>query len=480
MSGDKGDVFSKYVISSILMALLLLPLSTHAQSRVTINRANEVVGVTVEGDPVRKLIGEVSLETKDMTMFCDSAYQYLEKDEVHAFGNIEIDTEEERIFADTLIYFTDIDFSQLRGRVIIETDSATLYSQAVDYRFSTKVGHFLEKVRLKDPDGILTANSGFYFREPDSAVFRGQVQLTDSLQYAEGDSLFINRKTKRYTLYGDIFVDDGENNVVLKGDMLKAGSTGHRFLEGNAWLKKFKPDTSDTAAADTTHIRSRIIHSIRTTTETDTHTVINAYHDVRIWSPEFAAVSDTAHYESETETFELTADPAAWHKHIQLTGPYINVKLEDDEIDELISYPAPFVVQQDTTLDRLNQITGDTLIANFTDGDISQIHVYNNGHLLRFTKNENEDPDGAIDMTAPSIKIFFEEGELTEMEAKGPVDGSWLPESEQTAQRRLDRFTWNPEQRPQKPEEPMKRRFPPIPEELPFKLPERYVNAQKE
>ncbi|MDZ7692887.1 MAG: OstA-like protein [Balneolaceae bacterium] len=485
--------------------LLLLPSLASSQNRITINRAKEVMGVTMEGERVRKLLGNVSLRTQNMVMFCDSAYQFLEKNEVRAFGNIEINTPDEQIYADTLIYFTDLDFSQLRGRVIIEADSATLYSQAVDYRFSSKVGHFIEHVRLEDPEGTLTANSGFYYREPDSAVFRGDVQISDSLQYAEGDSLFINRRKNSYRLYSNVFVDDRENHVMLKGDSLKADSVGHRSLLGNAWLKKFKPppDTSraDTANADrtplspdslaaqttpadtsaestssdTTHIQARTIHSYRRTTVADTQAVINAYQNVRIWSPKFAATADTARYNDQTEIFKLSSNPVAWHKQIQLTGPYIEVMLEGDEIDRLTSYPAPFIVQQDTTLDRLHQMTGDTLKAYFTDGDISRIHLYPNSHLFYFTKDNNGQSDGAVDMTSPSIRIFFENGELVEMKAQGPGDGTYLPESEQTAKRRLDGFAWTPDQRPQKPTGSMKRRLPPIPQEISFTLPRRYL-----
>ncbi|MFH5832838.1 OstA-like protein [Halalkalibaculum sp. DA384] len=531
----------KILLSALCIVALTIPKPVEAQNQVTINQAEEVIGATVQGERVRKLIGEVSLRTDDMVMYCDSAYQYLEKNEVRAFGNIEIDTPEEQIYADTLVYFTDVDFSQLRGRVIIEADSATLFSQAVDYRFSTKVGHFLEYVRLEDQEGVLTANSGFYYREPDSAVFRGDVQIADSLQYVEGDSLFINRQKETYRLYGNIFVDDRENNVMLKGDSLKADTVGHRKLEGDAWLKKFgaEPDTSadssdpsltdrssginprpadssttpdsirddslspyvrqkrariappdsintsgtpspappDTAASDTTHIRARTIYSIQETTDTDTISVINAYQNVRIWSPKFSAVADTARYDDQTENFVLRSNPTAWHKQVQLTGPYIRVRLENGEIDQLVSFPVPFVVQQDTAIDRLNQITGDTLRVNFIQGEISRIHVAPNGQLLRFTKNENDEPDGAVEMTAPSITLLFEAGALDSMKALGPVDGMYLPESQKTAERRLDGFTWTPELRPQRPREPMKRRLPPIPEDPPFELPARYRQA---
>ncbi len=535
LSPKKLLIRTSKILIGFSLILHCLPDSANAQNRVTINRAKEVIGVTVEGERVRKLLGDVSLKTENMVMYCDSAYQYLEKNEVRAFGNIEIETPDELIFADTLVYFTDVDFSQLRGRVVIEADSATLFSEAVDYRFSTKVGHFLEKVRLEDPDGILTAQSGFYYREADSAVFRGDVQLSDSLQYVEGDSLFINRKKNTYRLYGDLFVDDRENNVMLKGDSLKSDSVGHRLLEGNAWLKKYKEKTDTTAidstmadtsrvppisadttahdsaeasyqrqrqmamdtsvgkpdsvatsqppdssSSDTTHIRAQKIHSIEKTTPADTQAVINAYHNVRIWSPKFAAIADTAHYDDQTETFVLRSNPIAWHKQIQLTGPYIKVQLKNDEINRLISHVRPFVVQQDTSIDRLNQVTGDTLRVNFTNGEISRIHVYPNSHLLRFTKNENGEADGLVDMTAPSTTLLFEGGELDTMKALGPVDGFYLPKGEKTAERRLDGFVWSPEKRPKKPTQPMEPRLPPIPEEPPFQLPKRYLNAQKE
>ncbi|MDR8390410.1 hypothetical protein NC796_04600 [Aliifodinibius sp. S!AR15-10] len=539
---SKFPTLPLFLLAGILF-LSISPQKAHGQNRVTINKAQEVMGVTMQGERVRKLIGNVSLRMDDMVMYCDSAYQFLERSEVRAFGNIEIDTPNEQIYADTLIYFTDVDFSQLRGRVIIEADSATLFSQAVDYRFSTRVGHFLKDVRLQDPDGVLKANSGFYYREPDSAVFRGNVQISDSLQYIEGDSLFINRRKNTYRLYSNVFVDDRENSVILKGDSLKSDTTGHRRLEGNAWLKKFEPQPDTTAPApdtlvadslkpaiqrqtlppyartdtttttedtlstyfmqnrpdsiktdtttttttqttgssppDTTHIRAQIIYSIQETSPPDTQAVINAYKNVRIWSPKFSAVSDTARYDDQTENFILRSNPTAWHKQIQLTGPYIRVRLQNNDIDELVSYPQPFVVQQDTTLDRLNQITGDTLRVNFVNGDISKIHVFPNSHLLRYTKNENDEPDGAIDMTAPSITLLFKEGALDTMKALGPVDGMYLPESKKTADRRLEGFVWTPDRRPKKPSEPMKRRLPPIPEDPPFELPIRYIEASK-
>ena len=498
----------------------------NAQNSINILQADSIVGGQVEGQRVQKILGHVHLRSNDMAMKCDSAYQFVNKNEFRAYGNIEIDTGEEHIWTDTLVYFSDVDFSQLRGRVVIEADTTTLFGHSVDYRFSTKVAHFIDHIRLEDQQGVLVANSGFYYREADSAVFRGQVQVADTVQYLEGDSLFSNRQTDYYEIHGNVFAHDRKNKTMLKGDYLQADSTGRRLLEGNAWLKSFKnksngdstqaaspqtqatrpdslrpdslfqrpvfqPDSlaknqrgtsanqpveakTDTSRADTTHIRAKKILSVRRRTETDTATTIHAFHNVRIWSMKFSAISDSARYESDTEIFELRSNPKAWHETIQLTGPYILVRLEDGSIKQLTSHPNPFTVQQDTVLDRLNQIKGDTLNAYFNEGNLSRIVVNGNSHLLYFTEDDSGQPDGGVELTAPVTRLLFENGRPDSLISIGNLQGSYLPESEQTAQRRLDGFTWNPEMRPQRPTSKMEPRFPPIPDKRPFKLPRRY------
>ncbi|HEX6981977.1 MAG TPA: OstA-like protein [Balneolaceae bacterium] len=450
-----------------------------AQNEVTIIEANRIVGGTYQGERVQKILGDVHLKTEEIEIYADSVYQFVNLNEIRASGNIEIITDTERIWADSLVYYTDIDFSKLRGRVIIEADSTTLFGNSVDYRFSTKVAHFLDEIRFEDQRGVLLANSGFYFREADSAVFRGQVQLSDSLQYLEGDSLFINRQTEYYELYGDIFGHDRDNHSMLQGHYLEADSTGKRILKGNAWIKNFEPDSADSAQTDTTHIQAKIIISESIESPADTTTLVHAFENVRIWSPDFSAIGDTLLYIDSTQTFEIWSNSIAWHENVQLTGPYIKATLKNGDIDSLISYPRPFSVQQDTSLNRLNQITGDTLEADFEEGSLEEIYVYGNAHLLRFTKNEAGEADGAIDLTAPDIFIFFENGELVEMKAIGAVNGSYLPGGPETAERRLEGFAWNPDLRPQRPEEGMERRFPPIPDEVFFELPPRYINHLK-
>ena len=310
----------------------------------------------------------------------------------------------------------------------------------------------------------------------------------DSIRYTvqKGDSLFKIAREHNMSVEALKNINDLTTNTISVGQELKvlkdrnpptADSLAANTDTLSAFTQSVEPDTSSSAArTDTTHIRAHRILSVRSSNGEDTTTVVNAYEEVRIWSQKFSAISDTSRYDDLNNTFELWSEAKTWHNEVQLSGPYIKVFLEDGEIDRLQAYPNPFAVQQDTSLDRLNQIKGDTLNAYFQGGNLSQIHVFGGSHLLRFTKNEQGEADGAVDLTAPSTRIFFEDGELVELKSTGAINGSYLPESEQTAKRQLEGFIWTPKLRPQRPQENMTPRFPPVPEARPFELPRRYVN----
>lgn len=442
----------------------LLPATSQAQNLVQIQRAKEVRNITENGEPIRKMY-EVRLRTGNIEMVCDSAWQFLNQNELRAFGNIEIVTPDETIWSDTLYYYTDRELSLLRGRVIIQQDSTTLFGEKVDYDFLRKIAYFEQGIRLEDEGGTLIAQRGTYFQNQDSVIFRGDVQVADSAQYAEGDSLFVNRESNYLQLHSNILVADSTNNGLLTGDYLEADSTGRRFVDGNSYFRKISADTTDT-----THINSMQLLLI----EQDSADLIRAYENVSVWSSNFSSVSDTLLYDSSTEIFELISNPIAWHNNIQLTGPYITVQMDSSDVKRLRSYHNTIAVQEDSATGRLHQIKGDTLIADFSEGDISQIKIYPNSRVLYHTKNEQDEPDGAVEYSSPQTVMYFQSGELQRVVA-GKNTGYFFEEFPGLAERRLDGFAWNPDRRPQRPDTVAVPRFPPVPKERPFVLPRRFV-----
>ncbi|TVR16151.1 MAG: hypothetical protein EA391_08885 [Balneolaceae bacterium] len=449
----------------IFIAHFSSPQHLYSQSRVNIIQADRAIGGIVDGQNVRKILGNVILQTDKMLMETDSVYQFVDRNLLMAFNN-QIETENEMIWADTLLHNTRTDFSRLRGRVIIQSEQNIVFSDSIDVDQVLDLAIFNVPVRFEDERGILIAENGLYYQAVDSAVFRGNVQLADSTQYLEADSLFMNRSADLYELFGRVYADDFEDNVRFSGDYLYADSLGYRLLTGDAWLMEVNE-----AETDTTHLFAEIIELL----ETDTTSYMDSYGNVRIWSPKFSAIADTANYRDDIDQFILRSNPILWQKRMQLTGPYIEALLENDEIKFLRSFTQPIVVMEDSTTGRLHQMTGDTLHAYFDDGNIERIRVFNNNESIFHNTNEDDEPDGLIEMiSAGSLTMYFTEGDIDSLVAMRNIDGSFLPEESQNIERRLDNFRWDPELKPEKPEL-RSPRLPPIPEERPFEMPPRYM-----
>lgn len=448
-----------------LLISLLSSQTVQAQDRVIINQADQAEGITIDGESVRKILGNVILTTEEMVLETDSVYQYTNRNLLTAF-NIQIETENEMIWADTLYHDTEVEVSRLRGRVIIQSDQNLMFSDSLDVDMQTDIATFNVPVRFEDEDGSLIAQSGLYYQAVDSAVFRGNVQLSDTTQYIEADSLFMNREKDLYEMYGQVYANDYEDDVRFAGEYLYADSTGYRLLREDAWLMEVSESKEDT-----THLFAETIEL----TETDTVSYMDAYQNVRMWSLEFSAVADTANYRDDLEQFILRSSPKLWHEDIQLSSPYTEAYMEDDNIRFLTSYPRPIVVQEDSITGRLHQMTGDTLNAYFEEGELERIRVFNNTEIIFHQHDENDEPDGLIEMTStgPAV-MYFEDGDFDEFKAEQSINGTYLPEDPANVDRQLDNFQWDPDLKPQRPEVRTPR-LPPIPEERPFELPPRYL-----
>ncbi len=469
------NTFSAHRISGLIPALLLAVMiallpgphaeTAEAQNRVRILQSDQLEGVTTEDGRIRKLTGNVKLQTDDFTIVCDSAMQYLDLDELRAFGNIEIESDRERIWSDKATYDLDSEITHFEGRVIMQSENALLFSQEVFYSFATEIALFPEYLRLEDERGVLVADSGYYYNALDSAIFRGNVQVADSLQYIEADSMFTNRADEYYELHGRVFLDDLEHRTRLMGQFVLSDSTGYRRVEGGSRMRRINEEQTDTTFQWSEWME---VH------QKDTINTFTAYENVHIWSDSYSSLSDTADYDDLTEKFILTGNPRLWYDEMQLSGPYILIQVEDDSVRYLRGHDRPFAVQRDTAIDRLNQITGDTLYIEFQEGTVSFMDVFPQGNVLYFVKDSDGNPDGAIEMTADFIKLLFGGGELDDVIARRNVDGTFHPENPDVENKRIDGFVWEPELRPQRPDEPMEPRLPPIPGGRPFELPDRY------
>jgi lipopolysaccharide export system protein LptA len=439
--------------------LLMSPSLIQAQSVVDLLRADRVQTVQSDKGLIRKLTGNVSLQTNNLRIEADSAWHFLDLEEVTAYGNLMITTEKDKLYADSLRYDINQEISTLSGNVIITNATTAIYSQEALYSFLTEIALFNQPIWLQDTSGVIQANSGVYFNTNDSVAFYGNVQLADSTQYIEADSLFSSRANKTYELFGNVMIHSAEDQTDIAGEFVYADSTGKRIISGNSRLMRINEDQSDTTWLSASYIEVNRVDTLNT---------IDAIGNVESVQKDNSTRSDTLFYSEATGIFNLISNPSVWYANIQLSGDKINIYTENDSLKSLWAIHNTFVVQEDSTTQRLHQMSGDSLRVTFESGNIHFIENFGTSEVLLHYTDDQDRPDGALTFTSSGLIIFFEDGEVADVTALSGIKGETLPESNSVSSIQLEGFKWNPALRPLRWEVLLKPRLEPIPSDPPF------------
>ena len=484
----------------VLFSIVSSPLQ--AQNVVELLRFESAERTIYEQEPVQRLI-QARLTVDGLAMVCDTAYRYLDRSELLAIGNLQIETENAIIWTDSLRYFSKDERSLLRGRVIIEQENTGLFGTSVDYNFEEKIAYFTNGIRLVDSTGVLTANSGTYFEKQDSALFIEHVQLLTEEDYADSDFMTLARKSKRSYLSGNVLIHNISDQQRIRADSIYADSTGFRQLIGNAVIRTIESAVNDTPEEPTLNINTPDINTLDDPTpeitpdiESDTTFVfaphINIYdqdssfifHSDSLsssWSPNFSTRSDSLKYESEFEQFTLTGQPIAWYDNTELNAKTIIAQTDSNKLSLLYLFNEAFVTVRAEKSGRFNQLKADTVITRFIDGRLHTMNLEPNVTILYFTKNEEDENDGAIELNTPLANIRFVEDDVDELVATA-TQGFVFEEDSSLSLRRLEGFRWSPDDRPIKPSIDLEYRFEAVPNQPAFILPlryQQYVNDKK-
>ncbi|MGM0739122.1 MAG: OstA-like protein [Bacteroidota bacterium] len=93
-------------LAALLFIVLAVPheQTASAQNRVRILQSDQLEGVVADEGRIRKLTGDVALQTEDFSILCDSAWHFLDLEELRAWGDIEITSQKDRIWSDQATY----------------------------------------------------------------------------------------------------------------------------------------------------------------------------------------------------------------------------------------------------------------------------------------------------------------------------------------------------------------------------------------
>ncbi|MBD2766373.1 LPS export ABC transporter periplasmic protein LptC [Hymenobacter sp. BT664] len=465
--------------------------------------AGQLVGGDFNGVKIRKLLGNVSFQQEDTFLYCDSAYQYLDRNQVEAFSNVRVlQNDTITITGNHGFYDGNQRTARMTGNVVMRDPRMTLTSPSLDYDLNRKTAFYTETGHLTDPKNTLDSQQGFYDTNSKVFLFKGNVHLVtpdselnnDTLRYntiskiayfngptrikgkqgnlyAEVGTYNTNTRvsnfqknakidTPNYLLGGDRLVYDevklygvanGHVSLISKKDNLTLRGDIGRYWRGLGRTKLYggRPVVRNISQKDTLYMAADTLVSVEARPgQTTTRTVLYAYPKVQIFRGNLQGVCDSLTYDRQDSIIYLNRDPVLWQAKNQLTADSIQIRSKRGKVDEVRLYANAFAVSQDTLLN-FNQTKGRNMMAYFRDNKLRRVDVLGNAESIFYALDHDTATTGMNRVLSANMRLLFVESKLNKITVLTNPDARFIPPHElKPDDERLKGFRWRATERP--------------------------------
>jgi lipopolysaccharide export system protein LptA len=473
------------------------------ENRVELVKTDSLEGGKFKGVEIRKLLGNVVLRQNDTFLYCDSAYQYADRNVLEAFSNVRITQGDTlTITGNTATYDGNKRQAQMRGNVFMQDPKMTLTTPSLDYdldkkeAYYTEGGHIVEgvnqlesrigtynsngkiftfrqQVKLTTPDNVINSTNLQYNTETKIAYFQGPTTIKGQQGdlYAEsGEHNTITKvsnfrknaavETPSYRLTGDVIHYDeskqyglARNNVRMvskKDDVVITGETA-QYWRGKSLAKVYgSPVMRNILSGDTLYMAADTLISQEANAQ-QAQGMIYAYYGVKIYKSDLQGKCDSLTYNLSDSVIFLNKAPALWSNNSQLVAERIELHLRNSKLNRMYMYSNAFMISEDS-LAQFNQIKGRDMVAQFTDNKLRRLTVNGNGESLYYALTEGDSTLMGMNKTLCSDMVlkFSEENKLETISFLTNVDASFIPPHElKEEEKRLKGFVWLINEKPE-------------------------------
>lgn len=476
-----------------------------------VSGASRLSGDKLTGEEVRTLL-KAPLEQlffkQDFTrLYCDSAVQYLGRNELHAFGNIlMVDSDSTVLRGDTLYYDGNLRLARVRGNVTLVDQGKTVTTKFMNYNMNTNIAYYFNGGTVRDDDmSELKSEKGYYNTKTKIVSFKGGVEYVAENTFLASDTLtyhtlskvvYFNAPTKIRTRDGVVETPGGqyntdlgtstligrskiENNeyiisgdtldydkvlekgiaqhnvevflkkdeVLIKGDLAKHdGVRGRSDVYGNALM--IKPDRE---SRDTLFLLADTMISISNTDSITTSKKVLAYSRVKMYRKDFQGKCDSLAYLFSDSIIRFYRDPVLWSKGSQMTADSISIIMHNNTIDTMKLFAKSFVIQQDTSLN-FNQIKGREITSIFRKNQLFRIDVKGNAESIFHVLEADTALTGLNRTRCGDMILYFSDSGknvLKEIRFYSQPDSKFIPPQKLASKERyLENFDWRTAEQP--------------------------------
>lgn len=462
------------------------------------------------------LRGNVVFRHDSMYMYCDSALFYQDKNKFNAYKNIKaVQGDTLFLYGDSLYYDGEEKMLRVRNNVKLVNNSLELTTDKLNYDRGKELAYFFDNGKMYDTDNTLSSRYGEYNTKSELASFYGKVNLVnkdytldsdtllynttskmavivsptkienqsnqilskhgffytdrkfiilldrsklmsgDSLRTMIADSIVYNDNEHYAQAFGDILVDDYENNLALRGNYLYFCELNDSILvtdRAQAILAQ-APDSmfihADTFKVVTFFKMDTIADGTVVASDSVLYRQFRGYNKAKGYKSDFQFMADSLVFDSRDSCLSMYRDPIIWSDNLQVLGEIIKAYMNDSTLDWInVINQALFVEQTDSGF--YNQISSREMKAFFSNGHMRRTDADGNVQVIFYPLDEDNIMIGMNTTTAPNLSAYFtEQRTLEKMKIIGSSNGVLYPMDKIPAgKKQLPNFVWFSSLRP--------------------------------
>ena len=474
---------------------------TYAQtdsSRIEIRYADYLEIIQKRNISINRLIHNVVLVQRNLTLNCDSALLYKTDNIAKVYGHVHLNQADSvHVYGDSAIYDGNTRTARIYGNVRLADNSMTLTTDNLRYDMNTRIATYRNGGKVTDGEATLTSELGYYYAQTHDAFFRNDVLLThpkyrleaDTLQYntaqekayfhgpttitntastvfcntgyyetnsgiavfheavrlnnppqqLTADSIYYNRETGIGKAFGNIAFRDTVQQVLQYSDIAEYNEIHNTIYSTRGSIAGYIMET------DTLFIGG---DTIRTAQDSTGLRTMQVFRNVRIYKSDLQGICDSLSYSDTDSTLRMYGVPVMWTDSTQFTADTIYMLMRNKQLREVQLFSNGFIINEDDSL-IYNQIKGRNIFGYFYDNDLKKIHAAGNGESVYFGKDDAGRYIGVNKLFCSEIDIYLDERKFHRIAFRNAPDSSFTPMKDiQLNGYQLRNFTWKYEERP--------------------------------
>lgn len=502
------------------------------QDKVFLEYADEL-SANEYTDGHQLLRGNVKFRKSGMFMYCDSAYFYPSTNSLDAFGNVKMEQGDTLfVFADILYYNGETQLARLRtnGRRKVElrhiakasNSKKTLSTDSLDYSLAYEEANYFNGGRMinynlstYETDTLTSMNGIYSVRSEDLEVF-DNVWLRNKKSHLRTNKLFYNTNSQKATIVefteiksgldsiattsgwystktGDaelhnrsliVHRDSNNNATTLEGDsivydkinrishvyqyrdlrkhsypMILTDTANHSILTGGygyyndstqeAFATEY-PLMMEFSRPDTLFLRA---DTIRAFMREDSTRVATAFHRARFFRTDVQGIADSMVFMEKDSILYMHNRPVIWSGKRQITGNQINIHFNDSSVD-WADLPNFGLLAEAVEEEFYNQLAGKQMKAFFNNQQLTRLDASGNVQAIILPMENDSTYNKLVNAESSFLTINLTDQKIDKLKMWPEVTSSATPifllKSNQLY---LSDFKWYEAIRPQRADE---------------------------